>query len=367
MDCPFVSQQTELALSGVRASACILLRGENDLKRLLVLFLVSVICLSVLPSAALANDSPYEPENEVTSKDFSEITKVGDSDKPAETDDVFVPEASSEGTDERSSWEIIAPPIDAETDVVPLIPPIYNDSLEWSLEDGVLTISGTGAMYYNNPYARYPWDDYREEITSVNIGEGITTVGSYAFKNCKNLKSVTIPNSVTEIKSGSFYGCAALTNVTTPASVVYIGDSAFSGCMSLQSITISDAVAYIGSSAFEECLSLSDVYYNGTQEEWDKILTSVMVYNFDGNDSMYLEEVPLSGESAGSEVVISNYKRSFNEALLNATIYFVNDGQKIPYDYDNDGAVSVTDALMYLISGKPADAAAALRLIVGLS
>ena len=68
-----------------------------------------------------------------------------------------------------------------------------------------------------------------------------------------------------------FSGCTSLTNVTIPKSVTTIGNDAFRGCKGLISITIPDSVTTIGDSAFSYCSKLTDVYYTGTQEQWDTL------------------------------------------------------------------------------------------------
>ena len=102
--------------------------------------------------------------------------------------------------------------------------------LRWYLTDnGVLTISGKGEM---NDYSfdnRSPWS--KSDIKRIIIGDGVTTIGEFAFNNCSTLTSVTIPNSVTEIGDYAFSGCSALTSVTIPNSVTKIGRGTFSGCI----------------------------------------------------------------------------------------------------------------------------------------
>ncbi|MCD8240652.1 MAG: leucine-rich repeat protein, partial [Oscillospiraceae bacterium] len=83
----------------------------------------------------------------------------------------------------------------------------------WTLDSGVLTISGTGEM--NNYYSEEtrPYYDYRNDITSVVITDGVTSIGYNAFYSCENLTSVTISDNVTSIGGRAFYGCSSLTNV----------------------------------------------------------------------------------------------------------------------------------------------------------
>ncbi|MBR0064693.1 MAG: leucine-rich repeat domain-containing protein, partial [Paludibacteraceae bacterium] len=124
------------------------------------------------------------------------------------------------------------------------------DNLTWNLTDGVLTISGTGKMT-DFSYPDYgPWYSSRSSIKTVNIGDGVTSIGDDAFYNCSALTSVTIGNSVTSIGNYAFYECRSLTSVTIPNSVTSIGDGAFYNCSSLTSVTIPNSVTTIGEYAF---------------------------------------------------------------------------------------------------------------------
>ena len=108
-------------------------------------------------------------------------------------------------------------------------------------------------------------------LASITIPNSVTSIDWYAFFGCSSLKSITIPNSVTSIDSYAFSGCSSLTSVTIGNSVTSIDGWAFSNCSSLTSITIPNSVTSIDSSAFYGCSSLKDVYYSGTQEQWEKI------------------------------------------------------------------------------------------------
>ena len=103
------------------------------------------------------------------------------------------------------------------------------DSITWTLDDlGNLTLSGSGEMW-NYGYVTSPFKDYG--IKTVTIGDGITSIGDYAFYSCRGLTELTLPNSVTSIGGGAFEDCSGLTELTLPSSVTSIGDSAFEGCI----------------------------------------------------------------------------------------------------------------------------------------
>ena len=134
------------------------------------------------------------------------------------------------------------------------------DNVTYSFDPvtGALTISGTGEMTNFDTTTDVPWYSYRDKIMSVIIGNGVNTIGSYAFwYTC--LTSVTIPESVTSIGSYAFFGCTGLTSVAIPDSVTRIGDSSFYGCTGLTSFTIPDSVTSIGRTAFYGCTGLTSV------------------------------------------------------------------------------------------------------------
>lgn len=128
----------------------------------------------------------------------------------------------------------------------------------WKLENGTLTISGTGEMsnYDGNDV---PWYDNLSSITRVVIDDGITSIGDHAFEDCRNLINIIMPSSVTSIGYYAFSGCNSLTGVTIPDGVASIGESAFQNCSSLSSVTIPYSVTSIEVSAFSGCSSLSDI------------------------------------------------------------------------------------------------------------
>ena len=131
------------------------------------------------------------------------------------------------------------------------------ESAYWLFDSGKLTIIGTGDMY--NYYDTQPWYNYKDNITSVEIENGITSIGYSAFESCANLTSITIPDSVTSIGNYTFYGCTSLESITIPEKVTSIGRQSFQNCTSLKSITIPDSVESIGEQTFQNCTSLESI------------------------------------------------------------------------------------------------------------
>jgi len=107
----------------------------------------------------------------------------------------------------------------------------------YTLENGVLTITGTGDI------TSVPWADSYAEITEINIAEGITNIPNQAFPG------------------------TAITEVTIPSTVTSIGNYAFMNCASLTTVNMS-AGATIGSYTFSDCTSLATVNYTGSVEAY---------------------------------------------------------------------------------------------------
>ncbi len=178
-------------------------------------------------------------------------------------------------------------------------------NLTWTLDnEGLLTISGSGAMNDFSYDSTDAWRAYTSDIKSAVIEDGITNIGDYAFWNCKaltnviipngvtsigvnsfgyctsmeiitipdsvktissgafkssGLTNVTIPSNVTELSEGLFNNCYSLTEITIPTGMITICDYAFLGCVGLTSLTIPDSVKSIGVDAFGGCSSLTNV------------------------------------------------------------------------------------------------------------
>lgn len=199
-----------------------------------------------------------------------------------------------------------------------------------------LTIRGSGAMEDYLMSGHQPWRSFRDQITSVVVSPGVTSIGNLAFTRFSKLIHVDIADSVVSIGEGVFSECSSLTNITVPQSVTYIGVNAFdsctnlssitlstnnitsirpytfSGCSELSSIVIPDGVTSIQLGAFSNCTKLTSITIPGS-------VTSIGSNVFDGCTS--LNDIRYSGTS---ESVIS----ALSQYVL--TLVTFNYGDKVP-------------------------------------
>ena len=153
-------------------------------------------------------------------------------------------------------------------------------------------------------------------LTSITIPNSVTTIGRDAFWDCDSLTSITIPNSVTTIGPNAFWDCDSLTSITIPNSVTTIGPDAFEYCDSLTSIIIPASVTSIGSSAFSGCTALTDVYYESTEEDWNK----KNLYDFGKNVTIHFIDINLPFKDVFTDDwYYSVAKECYETGLINGT------------------------------------------------
>lgn len=175
-----------------------------------------------------------------------------------------------------------------------------------------LTISGSGAMK-NFPFGSdQPWYSFKQQITSVVILPGVTSIGECAFSWFPKLTHVDIADSVISIGGNAFKSCSSLTNITIPQNVTYIGGLAFSGCTSLSSITLSNNITFIGNAAFKDCTTLTSITIPSS-------VTSIGSNVFTGCTS--LNDIRYSGTSESVISALSGYV---------PTLVTFNYGDKVP-------------------------------------
>ena len=134
--------------------------------------------------------------------------------------------------------------------------------------EGRFVISGTGEMKDYSGSNNSPYYNYKESIKTVEIQNEVTSIGNYAFENCKSLTSIEISSNVTIIGDDAFAYCTNLTSIEIPSSVTSIGSSAFLDCTNLTSIEIPSSVTSVGYYAFSECTSLNSINVDKSNQKY---------------------------------------------------------------------------------------------------
>lgn len=182
--------------------------------------------------------------------------------------------------------------------------------INWVFYDtGILNVSGNGAMSSYSDAKTVPWYAYLGRIKVIIVEEGITTIGTNAFRDCPlleqvslpntlttvgyaafrgnpSLKTIVIPDSVTTMSSYVFYECTALESITFSESIKTIGEYTFYMCKKLKNVTLPEKLTTIGASAFRGCASLLEIVIpysvtviNSGAFSYCSNLSSVTVYN----------------------------------------------------------------------------------------
>ncbi len=125
------------------------------------------------------------------------------------------------------------------------------DNVTWVLNGGVLTISGTGPMQNWTKTEPSPFFE-NEEIHTVNIQSGVTSVGAYAFYKCNGLTTVNMADSVQAVNDCSFRNCSSLGNIVFSSGLKTIGDEAFVDCV-VKKLVFPEGLISIGEGAFAGC------------------------------------------------------------------------------------------------------------------
>lgn len=103
------------------------------------------------------------------------------------------------------------------------------------------------------------------------IPSNITRICYKAFY-ASDIEEITIPNSVIEVEEGAFEACDFLKHVLFAEGTKYIQNLAFFECDALVNVTLPKSLVKIGHNVFNGCDNLTDVTYNGTREQWNKII-----------------------------------------------------------------------------------------------
>lgn len=189
------------------------------------------------------------------------------------------------------------------TDVLAYCQGVCGDSVVWTLdiETGVLTISGNGKMTNYSYDNKAPWYKIKDYITSLEINDSVTSIGSYAFEDCGYLKDVTISGSITEINER----------------------------------------------AFNDCDMLCHVYYAGSRADWEKIYISrTLNTDLTYYATIHYTEEPAIPDTEGKTPQIGYTTFTFTPVGVNKgdiiAVLVVNDGVSVSYAKTYSGSGTVT-------------------------
>jgi hypothetical protein len=163
-----------------------------------------------------------------------------------------------------------------------------------------------GAQYLgsaSNPYL-YLVRAKNQDIEEIDVHEGTEFIGRYAFIECKNLKSINIPDTVVSIGNYAFSQCESLTEIVIPASVKTVENFVFTGCRSLERVVIGESVVSIGYHIFDECTAISEVIFTNT-DGWQASPNSNM------SEAVTLPESTLESAFVAAELMRGEYIEYF--------------------------------------------------------
>ena len=120
-------------------------------------------------------------------------------------------------------------------------------TFQYSSSTKTLTIKGSGVINQDDVFYS-PWEEYRDDIKTIVVEEGITVIPSYTFMDLKNVTKISLPSTLTTIGSDAFSWCESLTKVFIPKSTNSIWFDAFRGCESLVEYSVSKYIkTYVAS------------------------------------------------------------------------------------------------------------------------
>lgn len=116
-----------------------------------------------------------------------------------------------------------------------------------------------------------------KSITSLEIPNSVTYIGSGAFAHCSNLHHIRLPNKIRSIGDKNYYADKAvfvkdrydgafaycsMENITLPESVEYIGENTFRCCSKLKTVTLPSRITKIERFCFFSCVNLYKIAYS---------------------------------------------------------------------------------------------------------
>ena len=229
--------------------------------------------------------------------------------------------------------------------------------IEWTFDDGVLTVSGTGKIPDSKPWET-PWVDCMDDVKTIRITGEITTIGdgafsefpwletveilsptlkrigACAFEGSIDLRTVIFPDCVEEIGDFAFMD-TGITEITLPPSLRTIGEYAFSENRHLVSLSLPDTVESYGDYCFSNCYRLENLEIPDTPAQIGDDIMQGDVKWFQSHPEEFLilgGDYLYRYQGTEPEVTVPDGIRSIDRHCFSATDFSVCD----PYSYCYD-------------------------------
>ena len=214
--------------------------------------------------------------------------------------------------------------------------------------DNITSVSIPGSVYWIQGYCFYDCDN----LTTVNIPQTLThieglafagceklkefdmpsevmMIGQEAFDKCSSLKEVSLPQTLTHLGSYAFRGCNSITTVTIPSSaetslgvgvfedctglkkakiengITKIPAEMFANCSALETVWLPNSVIDIRNSSFSNCYLLENIYFCGTENEWESV--SLQTDNIHDGNTYVIKNASLNYHQFGDWSFIKEY------------------------------------------------------------
>ena len=140
-----------------------------------------------------------------------------------------------------------------------------------NIESGEMSFSGSGDIPNYSVSSPAPWNKLASVVNYLDISEGISSIGDYAFNNFDNIESIELPNGIKVIGKNVFYSCDQLSYIEVPDSVQNISDSAFSECDALNELVFCGNAPTFGKDFIKNSPGIN-IYYPVTATGWGSLL-----------------------------------------------------------------------------------------------
>ena len=210
----------------------------------------------------------------------------------------------------------------------------WGSNATWVLQNGTLTISGTGALDKAYSGTKYPWGQYASQIEKVVVEPGITEIHHYAFEYCEQLTSASLPETLTFLNFQAFQDCGKLNNLLLPSSLTSVYGYEYR----------------IGSLyTFLRCQSLTDLYYRGTQADWETLLAGMTLSSLNSDMTIHflqLQESTATCTAPGKQAYYQFDNTAVYGDMYDAAYQTISSLQTVPalgHDYIDHEAKAPTD------------------------